>query len=91
MGQPQKILVRVASWTCTSSPITGSYFANTSGDTSSAIVEDITFDYRRQGFYEPARENAGIVPRICFIVPKALHCYISHSVLYRHRRRTDLR
>src|SRR5580704_14120029 len=29
--QPQKILVRVFSWTCTSSPITGSYFAISSG------------------------------------------------------------
>src|SRR6266849_3006539 len=29
--QPQKILVRVRSWTWTSRPITGSYFARTSG------------------------------------------------------------
>ena len=42
VGHPQKIFVRVASWTCTSSPITGSYFASTSGETGAAMVEDIT-------------------------------------------------
>src|ERR1022692_2161540 len=31
VGHPQKILVRVLSWTCTSNPITGSYFAISSG------------------------------------------------------------
>src|SRR6266581_1402679 len=31
VGQPQKIFVRVASWTCTSKPITGSYRAIASG------------------------------------------------------------
>src|SRR5580658_14668 len=31
VGQPQKILVFVASWTCTSKPMTGSYLASTSG------------------------------------------------------------
>src|SRR5271165_4615674 len=31
VGQPQKILVAVASWTCTSSPITGSYLAISAG------------------------------------------------------------
>jgi hypothetical protein len=31
VGHPQKIFVRVASWTCTSSPITGSYLAIKSG------------------------------------------------------------
>src|SRR6185312_6400947 len=34
-AQPQKILVRVASWQCTSSPITGSYLAICSGEASS--------------------------------------------------------
>src|SRR3569833_2806944 len=34
-AQPQKILVRVPSWQCTSSPITGSYFAICSGEASS--------------------------------------------------------
>src|SRR5580693_8325713 len=36
VGQPQKILVRVLSCTCTSRPITGSYFAISSGE---AIAE----------------------------------------------------
>src|SRR4029077_11570480 len=31
VAQPQNIWVRVPSWTCTSSPITGSYFAMSSG------------------------------------------------------------
>src|SRR5689334_4848077 len=39
VGQPQKILVRVASWTCTSRPITGSYRAITSGDTAVVMLD----------------------------------------------------
>src|SRR5580658_3749683 len=39
VGQPQKILVRVASWTCTSRPITGSYRAITSGDTAVVALD----------------------------------------------------
>jgi hypothetical protein len=39
VGQPQKIFVRVASWTCTSSPITGSYRAIASGDTAVVILD----------------------------------------------------
>ncbi len=35
VGQPQKILVRVASWQWTSRPMTGSYFAMSSGGASS--------------------------------------------------------
>src|SRR5216684_6524826 len=31
--QPQKILVCVSSWTCTSSPITGSYFSRSAEET----------------------------------------------------------
>src|SRR4051794_34103544 len=81
VGQAQKILVRVASWTCTSSPITGSYFANTSGGSGAAMVEDITPIIGDGDFTEPAEGNAGITPRICFIVPKGLRCYISHSAL----------
>ena len=46
VGQPQKILVRVASCTCTSRPMTGSYFANTSGATIVIAVEDIDSFYR---------------------------------------------
>src|SRR6266581_5031387 len=41
VGQPQKILLAVASWTCTSRPITGSYLEITSGGASSATGEDI--------------------------------------------------
>jgi hypothetical protein len=39
VAHPQKIFVRVASWTWTSNPITASYFANTSGV---ATTEDIS-------------------------------------------------
>ena len=35
--QPQKILERVRSWTCTSSPITGSYFLSSSSWFSSSV------------------------------------------------------
>ena len=46
VGQPQKILVRVESWTCTSSPITGSYLVIG----SSARLEDIGFfHYKKPG------------------------------------------
>lgn len=41
---PQKIFVAVSSWTWTSSPITGSYFASTSRD--SALVVAISKNYR---------------------------------------------
>src|SRR5713226_748047 len=41
VGQPQKILLAVASCTCTSRPITGSYLEITSGEGSSATGEDI--------------------------------------------------
>src|SRR5581483_4366216 len=37
-GQPQKILVAVASWTCTSRPITGSYLAIASGSARSRVA-----------------------------------------------------
>src|SRR5512140_169464 len=39
VGQPQKILVRVASWTCTSRPITGSYRAIISGLTAVVMLD----------------------------------------------------
>src|SRR5690348_1242031 len=39
VGQPQKILVRVASWTCTSRPITGSYRAIASGLTAVVTLD----------------------------------------------------
>src|ERR1700694_5591691 len=41
VGHPQKILLAVASWTCTSRPMTGSYLEITSGGASSATGEDI--------------------------------------------------
>src|SRR6058998_2584985 len=41
VGQPQKILLAVASCTCTSRPITGSYLEITAGEASSATGEDI--------------------------------------------------
>src|SRR6266542_5003881 len=40
----QKILVLVRSWTCTSSPITGSYFARTAA--VSSVVVAINSDYK---------------------------------------------
>src|SRR6185312_6972275 len=43
--QPQKIFVSVSSWTCTSSPMTASYFSFT--EAGIWVVEDITFDYRQ--------------------------------------------
>src|SRR5579872_1519451 len=43
VGQPQKIFVAVASWTWTSSPITGSYFAIASGVARSMKLVDIVF------------------------------------------------
>src|SRR5678816_2438767 len=39
VGHPQKILVRVASCTCTSRPITGSYRAITSGATADVMLD----------------------------------------------------
>src|SRR5438552_19216378 len=41
VGQPQKILLAVASCTCTSRPTTGSYLEITAGEASSATGEDI--------------------------------------------------
>src|SRR5260370_1971857 len=38
VGQPQKILVRVASCTWTSRPITASYLAMTSGEATAAML-----------------------------------------------------
>src|SRR6516162_3521274 len=38
--QPQKILVLLSSWTWTSRPITGSYFAKISGDTDASSGTD---------------------------------------------------
>src|SRR5271163_984569 len=46
VGQPQKILVRVLSWTCTSRPITGSYLAIASAVASSVALEDM-LHYRK--------------------------------------------
>src|SRR5262249_42557638 len=61
--QPQKILVAVNSWTWTSSPMTGSYFASTSGET--ALVVAIRMDYKalaqaRRG-RDLARRQASLV------------------------------
>src|SRR5713226_2676429 len=41
--QEQNILVAVRSWTCTSSPMTGSYFARTAAEMSETV--DISSDY----------------------------------------------
>jgi hypothetical protein len=41
VGHPQKILLAVASCTCTSKPTTGSYLEITAGEASSATGEDI--------------------------------------------------
>src|SRR5437870_13808368 len=41
--QEQNILVAVRSWTCTSSPMTGSYFARTAAEMSETV--DIASDY----------------------------------------------
>src|SRR5690242_985246 len=41
VGHPQKILLAVASCTCTSRPTTGSYLEITSGEANSATGEDI--------------------------------------------------
>src|SRR5271157_3557600 len=46
VGQPQKILVAVASWTCTSRPITGSYLAISSGPARSTNADDMILYYR---------------------------------------------
>src|SRR5437660_12269734 len=45
--QEQKILVVVRSWTCTSRPMTGSYFARTAAEMSETV--DIISDYSRAG------------------------------------------
>src|SRR5579863_5105587 len=42
LAHPQKALVAVRSWTCTSSPMTGSYLARTSGE--SAVAAMISYD-----------------------------------------------
>jgi hypothetical protein len=41
VGHPQKILVRVANWTWTSSPMTGSYLAITSAGATLVTLADI--------------------------------------------------
>src|SRR5579864_7002755 len=46
VGHPQKILVWVASWTWTSSPITGSYLAMTSGAASASVLDGMSQLYR---------------------------------------------
>ena len=46
VGQPQKILVAVASWTWTSSPMTGSYLAIASGEARSASAWGMILYYR---------------------------------------------
>src|ERR1035441_9269917 len=46
VGQPQKIFVAVASWTCTSRPMTGSYLAISSGPARSTNADDMLLYYR---------------------------------------------
>ena len=46
VGQPQKIFVAVASCTCTSRPITGSYLAICSGPARSTNTDDMLIYYR---------------------------------------------
>src|SRR5437868_8857139 len=41
VAHPQKILLRVLSWTCTSNPITGSYFAISSGEAIAGALDDM--------------------------------------------------
>jgi len=41
VGQAQNSLLRVASWTCTSSPMTASYWAKTSGGAGPAAANAI--------------------------------------------------
>src|ERR1700684_3902048 len=41
VGQPQKIFVRVLSWTCTSNPMTGSYLPISSGVAIAGALEDM--------------------------------------------------
>src|SRR5580658_3549432 len=45
VGQAQKILVAVASWTCTSRPITGSYLAIRPGPARSTNADDMLLYY----------------------------------------------
>src|SRR5580658_2463049 len=47
VAQPQKIFVRVLSWTCTSRPITGSYFAISSGVATPETPEAMSHFIRR--------------------------------------------
>ena len=64
VGQPQKILVRVLSWTCTSSPITGSYFAISSGvatpNTPEAMLHFIKRDCSWWTVTETATSSLGL-------------------------------
>src|SRR5579863_3277110 len=62
VAQPQKILVRVLSWTCTSSPITGSYFAISSG-VASAETPDAMPDYLAGGLVFAAGADSASVRR----------------------------
>src|SRR3984957_9791044 len=41
VGHPQKILVRVLSWTCTSNPMTGSYLPISSAVAMAGALEDM--------------------------------------------------
>ena len=60
VAQPQKILVRVLSWTCTSSPITGSYFAISSGVATPKTPEAMLHYRNARAGYYPARHCPGL-------------------------------
>src|SRR5579862_2126350 len=53
VGQPQKILVAVASWTWTSRPMTASYRAMASGVAKSIAEEDMVSSYYSDVFPDP--------------------------------------
>src|SRR6266478_973299 len=48
--QEQKILVAVRSWTCTSSPITGSYLARADSEMSGVVAISIDYKGRSQSW-----------------------------------------
>src|SRR5690242_20402356 len=63
--QPQKIFVRVRSWTWTSKPMTGSYFASTSGAMEAASGADFAIrdkDYSRADVVAGGTESGRASP-----------------------------
>src|ERR1700676_1234143 len=76
-AHPQKILLFVSSCTCTSSPITGSYFASTSD--AIAAVSDAVLTISNRQLYHPAAAASGSPAHGFAIAFQILECPRGHS------------